>query len=158
MPKPDALPASARVASREEAERLVSGVLATMGELETVLEKETAHVRVGRVRDGLAQEARKTELASAYLQGLEAVKANAIALARFAPQALDRLKAAQGRFGQVIATNQAVLATARAISENLVKDIAQEMNRAARPQVYAPAGVQMGRPARSEPLVLSRSL
>ena len=41
-------------------------------------------------------------------------------------------------------TNQVVLATARAVSESLVKGIAEEMNRHARPQGYAPAGYGAG--------------
>ncbi len=151
-------PAAPRVLGRDDAERLVAGVLATMADLEKVLANETAHVRVGRIRDGLAEDARKSELASAYMRGLEAVKANAIALARFAPEALDRLKAAHGAFGRIVETNQTVLATARAVSESLVKGVADEMNRLSRPQGYGPAGPHAPRPQRSEPLILSKTL
>ena len=147
-----------RIASRAEAETLVSGVLATMADLEALLEAETAHVRVGRLREGLSQEARKSELAASYMQGLEAIKANAVALARFAPEALDRLKAAHLAFSGTVGTNQVVLATARAVSESLVKGIAEEMNRQARPQGYAPPGYGAARASSSEPLVVSRRL
>ena len=92
-------PQPVRIAGRAEAEQLVAGVLATMGDLEALLEAETGHVRVGRFREGLSQEARKAELSAAYLQGLEAVKANAIALARFAPAALASLKDATADSG-----------------------------------------------------------
>jgi hypothetical protein len=147
-----------RILGRDDAERLVGSVLATMGELEKVLANETAHIRVGRIRDGLAEEARKSELASAYMRGLETVKANAIALARFAPDALEKLKAAHAAFGRAVETNQTVLATARAVSESLMKGVAEEMNRLSRPQGYGPAGPQAARPAKSEPLVISKSL
>ena len=40
------------------------------------------------------------------MRGLESVKANAIALARFAPEALERLKAAHAAFGRAVETNQ----------------------------------------------------
>ena len=150
-------PQPIRIAGRAEAEQLVAGLLATMGDLEALLEAETGHVRVGRFREGLSQEARKAELSAAYLQGLEAVKANAIALARFAPAALASLKDAHGRFGRCVEANQVVLATARAVSETLVKGIADEMNRHARPQGYAPAGQGPRRPATSAPLVVSKS-
>ena len=147
-----------RIASRAEAEQLVAGVLGTMGDLEALLEAETAHVRVGRLREGLSQETRKSQLAASYMQGLEAIKANAVALARFAPEALDRLKAAHLAFSEIVGTNQVVLATARAVSETLVKGIAEEMNRHTRPQGYAPTGYGARRPAPSEPLVISKSL
>jgi hypothetical protein len=153
-PKP---PAATRVLGREDGERLVAGVLATMGDLEKVLASETAHVRVGRIRDGLAEEARKSELASTYMRGIETVKANAIALARFAPEALEKLKAAHAGFGRAVEANQTVLATARAVSESLMKGVAEEMNRLSRPQGYGPAGPQ-ARSTKSEPLVLSKRL
>jgi hypothetical protein len=147
-----------RIATRADAEALAAGVLATMADLSALLEAETAHVRVGRLRDGLAHEARKSELAASYMQGLEAIKANAVALARFAPEALDRLKVAHRAFGGTVETNQTVLATARAVSETLVKGIAEEMNRQARPQAYAPPGYGAARTAAGEPLVVSRRL
>ena len=155
---PDPRAAAPRILGRDDAERLVASVLATMGDLEKVLASETAHVRVGRIRDGLAEEARKSELASAYMRGLETVKANAIALARFAPEALERLKAAHAAFGRAVETNQTVLATARAVSESLLKGVADEMNRLSRPQGYGPAGPGAARPARSEPLILSKTM
>jgi hypothetical protein len=123
-----------------------------------VLEQESALVRVGRIKEGLAQEERKNELASAYIRGLEAVKANAIALARFAPERLEGMRREHARFGRVIETNQAVLATARAVSESLVKGVVEEMNRLARPQGYAPAGQQAARAPAGAPLVVSKSL
>jgi hypothetical protein len=147
-----------RLTGRTDAEQLVAGVLATLADLEALLEAETAHIRVGRFREGLAQEARKAELAASYLQGLEAVKANAVALARFAPEALERLKTAHAAFGPVVQANQLVLATARAVSESLVKGIAEEMNRHVRPQAYAPGPAPNRAPGRSEPLVLSKNL
>jgi hypothetical protein len=156
--KPGDPGAAARIVGRDDAERLVAGVIATMRDLEKVLADETAHVRVGRLREGLAEEARKSELATAYMRGLEAVKANAISLARFAPEALDKLKAAHAGFGRAVETNQTVLATARAVSETLVKGVAEEMNRLSRPQGYAPAGAQPARPRSSEPLIISKSL
>lgn len=148
-----------RVLGRADAERLIAELAATMGELELVLEAETAQLRVGRIRDGLAEGARKQELSGAYLVGLEGIKANAVALARFAPDAVERLRAAHARFGRVLEANQAVLATARAVSESLIKDLAEEMGRARRPAGYAPAGYGAPpRPASAEPLVLSRRL
>lgn len=146
------------VSNGTEAERLVSGVLAVMADLSGCLESETAHLRAGRIREGLSGEARKADLAASYLRGLEAIKANAVALQRLAPEILARFKKAQARFANIVETNQAVLATARAVSENLVKGIAEEMDRHARPPSYAPLGMQMRRPETSGPLVVSKSL
>jgi hypothetical protein len=148
-----------RVTTRDEAERLVAGVLDGLAQLEKILEVETANLRAGRINDALANQERKGELTGAYLRGLEAVKANAVALARFAPASLERLKTAHGSFGRVVEVNQVVLATARAVSESIVKGIAEEMYRASAPQGYGPAGgYGAGRPKSGTPLVLSRQL
>lgn len=152
------LQARLRVTNRVEAERLVNEVLATMRALEAVLSEETSQVRIGRIGKALTDASRKTELASSYLKDLETVKANTIALARFAPDTVARLKTAHASFGQVVGDNQTVLATARAVAESLVKGISNEMNRAAQPRTYAPGGFQAPRYAKSEALVVSRSL
>lgn len=163
LPSPPAPASVVRITNRSEAESFVAKVLDGLAALVSVLEHETGHVRQGRIREGLSEETRKAELTASYLRALEAVKANAIALARFAPDALERLKAAHASFGRVVEENQIVLATARAVSESLVKTIAEELNRSTRPQVYAPPGYGGGRAGHAartaaEPVLMSRRL
>jgi hypothetical protein len=154
---------SPRVTDRAGAQTLIAGVMDTMQALEAVLAEESAQVRAGRMREGLAQADRKSALAAAYIQGLEASKANAIALARFAPDAIEGLKVAHRRFAGVVEANQMVLATARSVSESLVKTLADEVSRSRTPTLYgvpATTPSPYGRPgaAGSQPLILSRSL
>nr|WP_236960989.1 hypothetical protein [Methylobacterium durans] len=136
-------------------------MIAIMSDLETVLAAECDHIKVGRLRDGLSLSDRKGALASAYLQGLENVKLNAVALARFAPQGVAALKAAHQRFTQSVAANQTVLATAKTVSEGLIRSLADEIGRNRAPTVYGAPSVApspYGRGTSSGPLVLSRSL
>jgi hypothetical protein len=159
MSEPDYLFAERmKVGSREDAERLVGDVTATMAALETVLEHETEHLRAGRLRDGLSGERRKGELAGAYLRGLEACKSNAVALARFAPDQIETLKTAHAGFQRVVERNQVVIATARAVSEGLVRGLAEEMSRAARPQTYGPGRRMVPPPIKSPPIIVSKHL
>lgn len=130
------------IATREEAERFLSVFADTMSELERVLEHETAELSAGRIQSGLAQEGRKSALAAGYLQGLEHARANAVALARFAPEHASRLKAAHVGFRAALDRNQTVLATARAVSEGLVKGVAEEMAKNLRPAAYGQAAPQ----------------
>jgi len=155
----EARPAPVRVADAEGAERLVAETLSVMRDLEILLGRESDHIRVGRLAEGLAEAPQKAALAGAYLQGLQAVKANAVALARFAPEGLATLREAHGRFSEAVAANQAVLGTARAISEGLLRSLSAELTRSAEPQGYGtrPAPSPYGH-RRSVPLVLSRSL
>lgn len=148
--------AAIRVTGPAEARGLIEDIGATMAALEKILTVETEHVRVGRISEGLADESRKSELTSAYLRGLEALKANAVALARFAPAALEELKTRHAEFARAIETNQIVLATARAVSENLVKGISNELSRAQAPQGYAPGRAQSAYGSKSAPLLVSR--
>ncbi|ACA18537.1 conserved hypothetical protein [Methylobacterium sp. 4-46] len=153
-------PEPVRVADAAAAERLVAETLGRMSALEAALEAESAHVRAGRLREGLAGEAAKAALAGAYLTGLEEVKANAVALARFAPAGIAALREAHRRFAAVLERNQAVLATARSVSEGLLKSLSADLARADQPQGYGRAR-PMPSPygaARATPLVLSRSL
>lgn len=152
-----------RVGDRPAATALVAQVMANLQALEAVLDAETALVRKGRLREGLKDTAAKSALLGAYLQGLETAKANAIALARFAPDAIEGLKVAHRRFAVVIETNQQVLATARSVAENLVKTLAQDMSRSQVATVYgvastAPSPYGRAGAARSQPLLLSRNL
>ena len=150
-----------RLTDRAAALGFVQGLLATMDALERVLARESEGVRAGRIAQALTDSAPKSELASAYMNGLEAAKANAIALARFAPEGLEALKAAQHRFAAVVEINQQVLATARAVSEGLIKALAEEVAKARTPTVYGRPSVSpspYGRGAQGGPLVFSRSL
>ncbi|GJD43257.1 hypothetical protein AFCDBAGC_1108 [Methylobacterium cerastii] len=152
---------SFRVADRAGADALVGAVMSTMQALEAVLAAETGHVRVGRLREGLAEAEAKAALAGAYLQGLEVAKANAVALARFAPAGVELLKGAHRRFTQAVEANQAVLGTARTVSEGLIKSLAADLGRASAPSVYGQpsrAPSPYGRGTASGPLTFSRNL
>jgi hypothetical protein len=141
------------IATREEADRFLAAFADTMGELERVLEHETRELSAGRIRSGLSQEERKGALAAGYLQGLEHARANAVAIARLAPEAASRLKEAHHGFRAALERNQAVLATARAVSEGLVKGVAEEMAKRTRPAGYGDAAPPVR--ATAGPLVYS---
>jgi hypothetical protein len=127
------------LSTREEAEDFLASFTATMSELQAVLEHETEELTAGRIRSALSQEERKGKLAAGYLRGLELARSNAVALARFAPGAVGRLKEAHGGFRASLDRNQAVLATAKAVSEGLVKGVADEMAKRTRPSGYGAA-------------------
>lgn len=156
-----AVPPLPRVADRVGAEALVASVSEAMRALEALLSDESGAVGAGRLRQGLADPARKSALAAAYVLRLEAVKANAVALARFAPEGLERLRAEHRGFTAAVERNQTVLGTARSVSETLIKSLADDLGRAATPTTYGKPSIApspYGRGVRSGPLVLSRSL
>jgi hypothetical protein len=150
-----------RIATAPEARALVEGVLEALSALSHLVGEETELVRAGRLPEALTREPRKTELAGLYMRGVEQVKLNAVALARFVPDQVHRLKAAHLSFQSLIEINQIVLATARAVSESIVRDLAADANRPNKAAGYGPtATVGAGAFARPNagPLMVSRRL
>ena len=124
-----------RIADALSARALVEAVLEALGSLSHLVGEETELV--------------------------EQVKLNAVALARFVPDQVKRLKEAHLAFQGLIETNQIVLATARAVSESVIRDLAADANKPMRANGYGPAAsVGAGAFARpnSGPLVVSRRL
>jgi hypothetical protein len=151
--------ARARISGPTEATGLVDTVIDTLSALSHVVGEETALMKDGKFNEALSREARKSELAGAYMKGLESVKANAVALARFAPTQVQRLKSAHSEFLELIETNQAVLATARAVSESIVRELARDATPSMKPQGYGPgAAISQFQRASSGPLLVSKSL
>jgi len=150
-----------RIADALSARALIEAVLEALGALSHLVGEETELVRAGRLPEAMTREPRKTELAGIYMRGVEQVKLNAVALARFVPDQVKRLKDAHLAFQGLIETNQIVLATARAVSESVVRDLAADANRPMRANGYGPtATVGAGVFARPNPgpLVVSRRL
>lgn len=150
-----------RIASALEARALIEAVLEALAALAHVVGEETGLLRAGKLPEAMAREPRKTELAGIYMRGVEQVKLNAVALARFAPEQVRRLKAAHLDFQALIDTNQVVLATARAVSEAIMRDLATDANKPTRAPGYGPASTvgagAFSRP-NAGPLVISRNL
>lgn len=124
------------VASRADAEAMIRRATDAIAALETALEAETQHLAAGRIRQGLAGERAKADLTGAYLATITAAKTNAVAAKRLAPDLLSGLRTAQARLHAAALRNQAVLATAKAVSEGLVRAMADEVAKQARPQAY----------------------
>lgn len=144
---------TAPISCREDAERVLADLSLAMRDLEVALECETALIGAGRLRDALATEARKGELAAGYILKLQHAKANVIALGRLAPEGLRAFRTKQAEFERIVDRNQMVIATARTISEGLLRGLSEELERASRPTGY---GARPRMPERSAmPLVFS---
>lgn len=151
-----------RITSAPEARALVDGLMSTLGSLAHIIGEETQLMREGHVGAALEREPKKTELSGKYMRGLEILKSNAVALARFVPDDVGRLKKAHLEFSELLETNQAVLATARAVSETIVRSLAKDAGRAAQPQGYGKSSYGSVTDAASRvstgPIVLSKQL
>jgi hypothetical protein len=137
----DSTPAAAApIQSAAEAERLINHLCEVMALLLNLLEEETELVRAGKLADISRLEPRKAELARLYLADAALVKANGVFMARAVPQQFAELRQGHDAFHALLQINLAVLATAHAVSEGLIRGVAGELARKAAPQTYGGNG------------------
>jgi flagellar biosynthesis/type III secretory pathway chaperone len=156
-PPPSPAPAPAPIASAADAARLIARLAEAMAALLAVLDEETKLVRAGRISEIARIEQAKSELARRYVADAVSVRANALYLARETPREFDDLRRRHEQFRAVLQINLAVLATAHAVSEGIIRGAAGELARKAAPQTYGVSG-RTTTSGPSCPIAVSRKL
>jgi hypothetical protein len=147
-----------RVITAAEAEGLIQAALDALEALDPLIAEETSLLKDGRVRQAMELAPAKAEAAQRYQRGLEDIKANAIALGRYAPPSLPLLRRRHEVFAGLMQLNMAVLGTTRTVSESLIRELAATVGHGHQPQGYGAYGQQMGayRP-QAAPLAVSKA-
>jgi hypothetical protein len=154
------LPLTARrVLTRADAELLCADIGGILDRLAPLVAEETRLIRASKVFAATALQETKAELARQYAVALDAFRTNAAAVSRFVPVLVDQLRRRHEQFQSEVQVNMAVLATARSVSETLVRGVAEEVAIRNAPTTYGSAGRVSGI-ARSaaKPIAVSRSL
>src|ERR1041384_3045608 len=147
------------IQSRAEAENLVRPLLAAMDALVATVEQETALVRAGKLKDAVALETTKSELARAYVADTAQVKANLPVLSQQIPDLLAALRQQHDTFNALLQINLTVLATAHAVSEGLIRGAHGEVARKDAPASYGNSGRPTAPPrSAATPISVSRTL
>ena len=136
----DTATADILIATPEAAEELCANMAETMEALIATIEEETALLRSGKLIAANDLNPAKSNLAKQYLDDVAAMRANTVALSRFAPDSVEALRHRHAEFRALLQINLAVLATAREVSQDLVHSVARKMNAGAAPQNYGRAG------------------
>ena len=142
-----------------EAEALIGRLMEAMESLLRMVEEETALVRVGRLREAAELERVKSDFARSYVADMTRLAASRAVVAQTTPALLETFRRRHVEFQALLRTNMTVLATAHAVSEDLIRGVSGELARKAAPQTYgasgrpAPAG-----PSAIQPLAVSRNL
>jgi hypothetical protein len=153
---PSPYPAAANAG---EARKLAENLMDVMNALLSVIERETELVRAGKLRDGMALEPQKSELSRRYVAVVGQMKASQKYLSQSAPELLKTLHRHHDVFRSMLQVNLTVLATAHAVSENIVRGVNAEMQRRNMPNTYTAAGRRTApSPRQTTPLSVSRSL
>jgi len=146
------------IADATGAEMAIASLERVMDRLEQTVTDETARVRAGRLREAVNLDETKIEFARLYIIESDYVKAARNAIARLAPEALDRLRRRHDTFQGVLQTNLTVLATAHAVSEGIIRGVSGELARKQAPSTYGASGrAQAPSTKASPPLAISRT-
>lgn len=148
------------IASAGEAEQVIVNLGRIMDALLETVGEETSLVRAGKLRQATDLEAAKSELASRYLFETERLKVSRNLVAQKLPDRVAELRRRHDEFHALLQINLTVLATAHAVSEGIVRGVADELNRKQVPQGYGARGrVEAASPRHAaQPLALSRTL
>ena len=160
-PKPASNPASGPSPATNpiEARRLADGLMGVMNDLLSLIERETELVRGGKLREAMTLGPHKTELSNRYVGSLGQLKVSHKFLQQSAPDLLAALHRHHGVFRSMLQVNLQVLATAHAVSENIVRGVNAEIQRRNVPNTYTAAGRRAApSPRQLTPLSVSRSL
>jgi hypothetical protein len=146
-------------ATPAEARKLAESLMEVMSALLGIIERETELVRAGKIREAMAFEPKKTELTRRYVSVLTLLKNSHKYLSQSAPELLATLHRHHDVFRSMLQINLTVLATAHAVSENIVRGVNTEMQRRTIPNTYTAAGRRATPGSRNiAPLTISRSL
>jgi hypothetical protein len=147
------------IASAAEAAAVMGEIGKLMTELSDIVETETGLVRAGRVTAAAKMAERKGEVARAFTVHAARMRSSSGYLARTAPRMLDALRQQHELFRAKLQVNLTVLATARAVSEGILRGVSSELAKRSTVQTYGAGGrhhTQERRPA--TPIAVSRSL
>jgi hypothetical protein len=146
------------ITTQAEAEQAIVDFAAVIEKLSGVIEQETKLVRAGHLRNALALEPAKSQLAGQLYVLSERLRGNARAL-KSAPVHCTALVKLQDQFRALLQKNMVVLATAHAVSEGIMRRLSGDLARKAAPQVYGASGrTTAPNPRNGRPLAVSRSL
>jgi hypothetical protein len=146
-------------ASPAAARQLASELMEAMSALLGIIERETELVRAGKLKEAMALGAQKSELSRRYVGAVGQVKANQKILSQCAPDLLPSLHRHHDTFRAMLQVNLTVLATAHAVSENIVRSVNADMQRKNIPTPSTAAGRRAAPgPRHITPISVSRSL
>jgi hypothetical protein len=151
--------AIAPVASAADAQQLIAHLAEVMGALLQTVEQETALVRAGKLSEAAKLEQGKTDLAREYSREAQRLKASQAYVAESNPDRFRALRQQHDEFHALLQINLAVLATAHAVSEGIMRGVADELARKNSPQTYGASGrPAVPGPGSGQPLTVSRVL
>lgn len=143
--------ASQRIAALDDlaAEDLCQSAASALTILVDVINEETTLLRAGRVHEAAALTNRKIALAQDYVGWARAVQRQASRLKQEAPEPAETLRRMHESLATQLADNLKVIATAKAVTEDLLGDVARQLAAGPQAKTYGATGAL--RPQKAAP-------
>jgi hypothetical protein len=140
-------------------EAMMGRLMQAMETLVAMIQDETALVRQGRLREAASIEREKTDFARSYVTDMTRLTKSKAALAQVSPELAKAFRERHAQFHELLKINMTVLATAHAVSEDIIRGVSTELARKSSPQIYGATG-RPAMPGASaiQPLAVSRVL
>lgn len=150
----------APITSAEAADALCTRLMATIGDLVALLERETGLLRRGQPQDIVALQARKAALSATLTRDMEQVRENAPFIKQAAPERIDAIKQEHAAFQTSLQANHDALSAMTAVSESLLRTIAGKVaEKCTGPGTYGKdAGLASAGPTRPAAISVDRAL
>lgn len=132
--------ATMSIHDRDTASRFAEQLHGLMISLTSHLHRETKALRAGAYTEGLADHETKAELVFAYRDALANLQNHKDVLSRFVPVKLEELRKLNTAFQAELQVNLAAVSTAKAVSEQLLTRLADQVQARQRPKTYGASG------------------
>lgn len=133
-------PATPLIHDRDTASQFAEQLHGLMISLTSHLHRETKALRNGAYTAGLADHETKAELVFAYRDALTNLQKHKDVLSRFVPVKLEELRKLNATFQAELQLNLAAVSTAKAVSEQLLTRLADQVQARQRPKTYGASG------------------
>ncbi len=140
-----ATPLQSTIRSSEEAEALCALLEERLDTIEAVICEESDHLAKARLADAFALHERKSLEAKSYERGLNIFLENSVALARFQPSGLERIKMRHGALQSTLEANLKTLQTLKTVSESLLRGVATDVAASRSLSTYGKGGTILAR-------------
>ncbi len=152
--------AAQRLAALDDlpARDLIAFTEGTLRALVDIMNRETTLLRAGHHREAGGLSAEKTRLAQDYVSYSRAVQRQIERLRAEAPGDIALLRNGHEQLATQMAENLKVVATVRAVTEDVLTDVAQAVARNARPRTYGATGELAGTRPVSGGIAVNRAL
>lgn len=133
------------IATAEAARELLGRLDAAMTALTDIVEEETRLVKAGALLAAGDLGPEKASRAADYIRLRDRVSRNRVGLATFAPAEVEAARRRHEEFAGLLKINLAVLATARDVAEDIVRNVSEAVGKSSGPATYGRTAAQ--RPA-----------